>query len=163
MINWACMKIKRVVICIKKKEPWTWKRVGEEWRCPFSEELCRCCFRRLLLTLKESIPTSPISLSLSLAQMYPNFCFLNNIYISLIINCLVRFRLVLAEVWSYQIFICFVGGGGHCWCGLVLHQQSIEWTWWSPLIISVWSDYWFVICDFLSMIFLPLIFHFIWS
>ena len=100
---------------------------------------------------------------LSLAQMYPNFCFLNNIYISLIINCLVRFRLVLAEVWSYQIFICFVGGGGHCWCGLVLHQQSIEWTWWPPLIISVWSDYWFVICYFLSMIFLPLIFHFIWS
>ena len=100
---------------------------------------------------------SDLSLSLSLAQMYPNFCFLNKQYISLIINCLVRFRLVLAEVWSYQIFICFVGGGGHCWCGLVLHQQSIEWTWWPPLIISVWSDYWFVICDFLSMIFLPLI------
>lgn len=113
--NWACMKIKRVVIYIKKKEPWTWKRVGEEWRCPFSEELCRCCFRLLLLTLKESIPTSPISLFLSRSlarslRCILLFLFLNNMSLIIIIHCLVRFRLALAEVWSYQIFIFVLWG-----------------------------------------------------
>lgn len=128
--NWACMKIKRVVIYIKKKEPWTWKRVGEEWRCPFSEELCRCCFRLLLLTLKESIPTSPISLFLSrsLAQMYPPI-FVSKQYESYYYYSLFG-KVSFGFGWGLKLpnfYICFVGGGGHSWwCGLVLHEQSME-------------------------------------
>lgn len=38
--------------------PWTWKREGEEWGCPFSVGLCRCCYRRSPLSLNRPIPTS---------------------------------------------------------------------------------------------------------